>query len=460
MSAMYRNPPLNAFDGFLSALRPPTALLLALGLVVCIAAADYLTGYDMSLASLYLVPIFIVAWPLGPHAAVVMAIISAVAWFMSIVFMQPTHVSPLLQFWDGGIQLAVFLVFGLLIAKLKSALEQADDRFVTVLEGLDAAIHVSDVATGEILYANRRFREDFRDATAPPALEPGKEQCEFLDPGSGKWYLVESRPLRWTDGRPVRLHLAADISERKQADALFRAQQEKMQLSARLIMAGELATTLAHELNQPLGAIRNYIVGCIRWLRAHELGEAEVTGALRSAAAQAERAAAVIQRLRSMVARRPAHAEPRDIDEVIRGVAPVIDAEAQQRGATLRLELGARHATVRMDPILVEQVLLNLTRNAMDAMEALPPGERTVVIRSRHDPDGRIFVDVQDGGPGIDAELERKLFTPFFSTKTHGMGLGLHICRSIVEAHGGHITIRRAEGKGSIFSFSLGAAYV
>lgn len=450
---------INRVTRLLARLSAGQLLALSLTLVAAIGVVDYLTGYEMNVGTLYLAPVFIAAWTLGANAAIVMSIISISAWFVSVVYMHPVYEQPLIHIWDGTIQFAMLVLFGVVISRLRNALSHADERFATVLEGLNAAVYVSDVETGELLYANQQFARTFAPGTALPALSPGPHEGEAYDGANGRWYLLHSRPVRWIDGRVVRLQLATDITERRQAEAVLRQQQEKMELTARLVTAGEMATTLAHELNQPLAAISNYCMGCVRRLRGGNWNEAELLDALEKGAAQAERASKVIQRVRAFVARRAPNLVPCDINDVVGGVSSIIGHEARQNGVDLKLELSEAIPYVHADPLLMEQVLLNLSRNALDAMRDTDAGERQLTIRSLANGDNTVEVEVADRGRGIDPELEANLFTPFFSTKSHGMGLGLHICRSIVEAHGGHVWLSRNAGRGVTFHFSLKTVY-
>ncbi len=444
---------------FLANLPPARLLVLCLALVSVIGVTDYFTGSEMNVNMLYLAPSFVAAWTLGTHAADVMSIISMTAWFVSVLYMHQTYSHPLLHVWDGVIQFAMFVLFGFVISKLKNALSHADERFATVLEGLNAAVYVSDAETGELLYANQQFASTFPAGAELPALPRGAHEGEVHDKARGRWFLVNYRPVRWIDGRMVRLQLATDISERRRAEALFRQQREKMQMTARLVTVGEMATTLAHELNQPLAAISNYSMGCVRRLKSGTWNEAELLDAMEKGAAQAERASKVIQRVRAFVARRAPNLVPCDINEVVGGVSSMIGLEARQTGASLKLELSEVVPYVRADPLLMEQVILNLSRNALEAMQEAAPNERELTIQSKPNGEDTVEVAVIDRGRGIDPQLEANLFTPFFSTKSHGMGLGLHICRSIVEAHGGHVWVSRNPEHGVTFHFSLKSVY-
>jgi hypothetical protein len=434
-------------------------LAACFALVGVIGGVDYFSGYEMNVTTLYLAPIFVAAWTLGTTAALVIALASMAAWTISAVSTDHAYSLPMLHAGEGAIQFAMFILFGFVISKLRNALSHADERFATVLEGLNVAVYVSDAATGEVLYANEQFRKTFPAGSRLPALPPSADEGEVYDTGRARWYLVHSRPVRWIDARTVRLQLATDVTERRRAEALFRQQQEKMQITARLVAVGEMATTIAHELNQPLAAIANYNMGCARRLRSGQWDEAELLDAMEKGAAQAERASKVIQRVRAFVSRRAPNLVLCDINDVMNGVAPMVGLEARQGGASLKLELSHVIPYVHADPLLMEQVILNLARNAIEAMQEVQAGERRLTIRSRAHNSDMVEVQVSDCGRGIDRELEASLFTPFFSTKPEGMGLGLHICRSIVEAHGGHVWLSRNRGEGVTFHFTLKSVF-
>jgi len=428
-------------------------LALCITLLALVAAMDYATGYELNVSIFYLAPVFIAAWFFGSAAGITTSVAAAVLWFLSIVF--PGHAYSQYHVWDAMIQFATFAIFAVVIARLKTALSHADERFATVLEGLDLAVYVTDESSRELLYANEPFRQTFDDGGALPALAPGQREGEVQEPGRGRWFLVHARPLRWTDGRMARLHIATDITERRRTEELYLQQQEKLALTARLVAVGEMATTLAHELNQPLAAIANYNMGCARRLRSGDWDVAELTDAVEKSAAQAARASSVIQRLREFVASRQPTLVACDINDVVRGVRSTIEVEAGQHSVRLSLALSETIPYVRADQTLMEQVILNLARNAIDAMEDTPIEERELCIRSQSGRKDTIEVEVADRGRGINPEIEANLFSPFFSTKPHGMGLGLHISRSIVEAHGGHLWITPNGERGTLFHFTL-----
>src|ERR1051325_1257916 len=176
---------------------PARLLAICLILVAIIGIVDYYSGAEMNIAILYLAPIFMAAWALGTHAAIVMSIIATTAWYLSIVPMHYHYSPPWLHIGDGAIQFLMFVIFGVVIAKLKIALGHADERFATVLEGLDAAVYVSDAETGERVHATEEVRKTFPPGSSVPSVPIGANQSEFHDAGRGRWFLVQSRPMRW-----------------------------------------------------------------------------------------------------------------------------------------------------------------------------------------------------------------------------------------------------------------------
>jgi C4-dicarboxylate-specific signal transduction histidine kinase len=443
-------------NGYLQRLHKARWFILCLMLVVAIAVGDYATGYELSLSILYLGPVFIATWILGRTAGIVFSVISLVAWFVSVDFMGHIYPHPFYHFWEAVIRLVTWIVFAVLLAKLKVALAHSDERFVTVLEGLDAAVYVSDTQTGELLYANEQFRKAFA-ASAPPQTT-NENEAEFRDSIAGRWYLIHSRAIRWVDGRLVRLNIATDVTARKQAEELGRQQLEKLQMTSRLITVGEMASTLAHEINQPLAAIANYIMGCVRRLGACGWDARELLEAMEKASAQAERAGTIIQRVREFVRKREPEFAACDLNEIITEVAQMVAIEAEESAVRVKLELEPALRPVRADKVMIEQVVLNLVKNAIESMQDTAPERRRLAIRSSAGAGGGAHAEVADHGLGLPRELEENLFTPFFTTKPQGMGMGLHICRSIIEMHDGRLWASRNPGGGSTFHFSLPAA--
>ena len=248
---------------------------------------------------------------------------------------------------------------------------------------------------------------------------------------------------------------ARDItSERAAGEELKRRQNELVHVT-RLSNMGEMATGIAHELNQPLSAIVNFANGCARRLRLDIGGKEELLHALGQISAQASRAGEIIKRLRSMVSRRQPVREIVDLNVLARETCSLISHDLRRQELAIERRLSKRELWVRVDPIQIEQVLINLLRNALDALAELPPSERRLIIESGVQPDGMVYVSVQDNGSGIPGKAMEHLFDPFFSTKESGMGMGLAISQTIMTNHRGKISADSRPGNGSTFTIEL-----
>ncbi len=429
-------------------------LLLAIcfGLVAVVAVADYLTGYDIRLAFLYLVPLAIATWKVGARAGLSIAVAAVVSWMIVFESNHP-YLHPGYFYWEAAINGVSYVVIVLLLARLRTALERSDERFVTVLEGVDAAIAVEDARTEALLYANRRWRETF--GAAPPAL---RDAGEIRDERTGRWFLVQPRPLRWIDGREALLRVWSDVTDVRRARELMQRHREAAHRTSRLVALGEFASAIAHELNQPLAAIATYNNACLRLLQSSPAGDggsAELRSAMEKCRDQAKRAGAIIHRLREIL-RQPAGARvAQDLNDVALAALQLAEPEAQEAGVTLELAADARGARVQIDRLLIEQVALNLLRNAIEAVHALPNERRRVRLETSIDAGGNAVLAVCDSGEGVPAELQERLFDAFVTTKASGLGLGLSICRSVIEAHGGTIRQQPNGARGARFAFSL-----
>jgi C4-dicarboxylate-specific signal transduction histidine kinase len=364
------------------------------------------------------------------------------------------------------------------------ALVASHERFETVTEALDAAVYVADLKSNEVLFANETCRQFFSGANAGANVSSiesgfdnapsrffaastlidadgkhlGVQKDEFFHRASNRWYLLRAKCIQWVDGRVARMHMASDITDRKRSDETNRQQQEKLLLTSRLLTVGEMASTLAHEINQPLAAIASYNQGCVRRLRSGSWDAEEIATTLEKASAQAERAGQVIQRVREFLRNREPTRTAHDVNDVMSGVAKLVELEAEQAQVELKLKLHTGLRPVLMDRIMVEQVVLNLVKNAIEAMKNTDQISRSLTMTTLPSSDDVVEVSVTDQGHGITAESEAELFKPFFTTKPEGMGIGLNICRSIVELHEGRLWFSRNVGAGSTFRFTLPVA--
>jgi hypothetical protein len=365
--------------------------------------------------------------------------------------------------------------------KIREELAASQERFTTVLEGLDAAVSVVSLETDELLFANRFYRENFgndsqghfqlahqenqmatwrniaqdlqdyiRDGIPTSFLyqESESEDIQLTD-GSNKWFEVRRRFIPWVDGHLAQLLIATDITPRKAAEDQARQQEERMQFTSRLTTMGEMASSLAHELNQPLSAISNYCMGVAKRLDGN-LDPAlskEIMPALEKASDQAHRAGTIIQRIRGFVKRSEPQRKESCIKTIISDAVGLVEIEAHRHRLSISSEVAENLPDVNLDPVLILQVVVNLLKNALDSVrEAYPLSSRWSAppVRISADLDTSIFpamlkIQVTDTGSGIPDNVLEHMFEPFFSTKSDGMGMGLNICRSIVESHHGRL---------------------
>jgi len=364
--------------------------------------------------------------------------------------------------------------------KIREELAVSQERFITVLEGLDAAVSVVDLENDKLLFANRFYRENFGDDSkghfrlvgnsnnmetlhdvaedlqdSPPGIptsflyqESESEEVQ-LDDGSNKWFEVRRRFIPWVDGRLAQLLIATDITIRKEADDLARQQEERMQFTSRLTTMGEMASSLAHELNQPLSAISNYCMGVAKRLEGNldPLVSKDILPALEKASEQAHRAGTIIQRIRGFVKRSEPQRKSSSMSEIISDAVGLVEIEAHRHRLSITSNIAENLPEVDVDPVLILQVLVNLLKNALDSVrEAYPLSSRWTAppVNIAADIDTSTFpamlrIRVTDSGGGIAESVINRMFEPFFSTKVDGMGMGLNICRSIIESHHGRL---------------------
>ncbi len=379
--------------------------------------------------------------------------------------------------------------------RIRDQLSASHERFTTVLEGLEAAVSVLSVQQGELLFANRSYRLWFgADArghallasgttpSLPQPIEPddvdglsglptqelttiGNNPREVYAPALDKWFDVRSRYLQWTDGRLAQMLIATDVTSRRRAQELAAQQAEKAQVSSRLITMGEMASSVAHELNQPLTAITNYCNGMVSRVKAETIDTAALIAALQKTARQAERAGQIIHRIRAFVKKSEPQRQPAQARAIVDDAVELASIELRRRNVSIQHYVAQRLPVLHCDPILIEQVLLNLLKNAAEAIDSagLPAARRHIELRvvPRHSAEegGVIEFSVADKGPGLADEVMGRLYEAFFSTKPDGMGIGLSLCRSIVESHRGRIRAQNLYNGSAVsgcrFAFTL-----
>ena len=270
-----------------------------------------------------------------------------------------------------------------------------------------------------------------------------------------------SREIRQPDQELLNMMAAigsqiGQFIERKRAEEALLGAQAELAHVTRVATLGELAASIAHEINQPLGAIVNNASASLRWLAANNLEEARRAAEL--IRADGYRAGEIIQRIRSFAKKTPSQKDWIDINQTIREVIALARSEVQRHGVSVEMELSddVQHAPVVFaDRIQLQQVILNLMMNGVEAMSENSDGPRRLLIRTGTDASGQIVIAVRDSGPGLRPENLDRLFMPFYTTKPQGMGMGLAICRSIIEAHGGRLWATANDDRGATFQFTL-----
>jgi PAS domain S-box-containing protein len=379
--------------------------------------------------------------------------------------------------------------------RIRDQLSASHERFTTVLEGLEAAVSVMSVQQNELLFANRSYRlwfgadaqghsllassatsglylpeaeDDVDNLSGLPTqelTEAGAQPREVYIESLQMWFDVRSRYLQWTDGRLAQMLIATDVTARRRVEELAQQQAEKAQVTSRLITMGEMASSVAHELNQPLTAINNYCNGMVSRVRAGSIQTDDLIAALQKTGRQAERAGQIIHRIRAFVKRSEPQRQPAQAKDIVEDAVELAGIELRRRKVAIHSYVAQRLPMLHVDPILVEQVLLNLLKNAAEAIDIaqLPTSRRHIELRviPRHTPEegGVIEFSVTDMGPGMKEEVLSRLYEAFFSTKAEGMGIGLSLCRSIIESHRGRMRAQNlyngATVTGCRFAFTL-----
>jgi PAS domain S-box-containing protein len=322
----------------------------------------------------------------------------------------------------------------------------------------------SDVALTRSPFLNVVHPEDRENVIASlrQAADAGRSAVSdlrvVLPDGQIRWIRLRARSH--ANGRSASRRTSGtviDITDQKVAEAEAALQREEIAHLMRVNTLGELSGAIAHEINQPLTAILSNAQAALHLLARETPDLSEVHDALQDIVQEEKRAGEVIRRLRNLLKKGEKKDELLDVNSLVNGTVALLKNELISRGINAKLDLAKSTPAIYGDPIQLQQVLLNLVMNAMDAMAATPAAQRTVEISTRTAGAGAVEVRVEDRGSGIRAGEESRLLQPFFSTKEHGLGLGLTICSTIVEAHGGKLSLANRDGGGAVAAFSIPA---
>lgn len=274
--------------------------------------------------------------------------------------------------------------------------------------------------------------------------------------GRERWMETHAVPLRDPDGEISALFaITRDVTDRKHAEENERQHRVALARLQRTLSMGEMATTIAHELNQPLTAIVNYSRGAIRRLQSKQANVDQVIESLGIVSGEADRAAEIIRNVRSFLRKQPTRRKRKDVNDVVQSVFAFIQPELHHHAVRSSVSLARGLPPIEIVPIEIEQVILNMARNAVEAMAGTTDREKELTIVTRGGSENSVEVAVSDTGPGLRPSEVGNVFEPFVTTKPDGLGMGLAITRSIVEAHGGRIWVERTCGLGTTFTFSL-----
>jgi PAS domain S-box-containing protein len=384
-----------------------------------------------------------------------------------------------------ALRFLLWLVTAFVISRLVIRARRREQNLNLVMDAMPALVVVgSSEAAGDV-YCNRQFVEytglssaDLRDEDFQSVLHPddrlwyGSEWKKAVAEGrpvtrevrlrdrSGAYrlFLHHLFPMRDASGRTQWCTTSIDIEDRKRAEETLRHAQEDLARVTRVTTMGELVASIAHEVNQPLAAIVTNANASLRWLAADPPNLDEVREATVRIIADGNRASDVVGRIRGLLAKKEAQKELLKVDDVIGDVVALTKSEAQRNGTSVQVDLSAAPAVVLADRVQLQQVLLNLMLNGMDAMNGVTGRSRTLTIQSRRHETNAVFVAVRDSGAGISEEHLPHIFDAFYTTKNGGLGMGLAIGRSIIEAHGGRIWATSEKARGATLQFTLPAA--
>jgi PAS domain S-box-containing protein len=337
-------------------------------------------------------------------------------------------------------------------------------------------------ATGEIIWSEETFRIFGYDkapsvnidmvvqrihpddrALAQQTIDRASSDGKDFDHGyrllmpdsSVKYVHAVARAVKDASGSIAFVGAVTDVTARKRAEEELHEAQADLAHVTRVTALGELTASIAHEVNQPLAAVVTNAAACLRWLDHETPNLDEARSTVKSIINDGNRAGEVIQRVRALVNKTSDQKVPLHINEVVNEVITLVQHELFSHRVSLRMELAPALPLVLADRIQLQQVILNLVINGVEAMQSVTDRPRELMIRTHQDEARKILVTVKDGGVGIDAENADRLFNAFFTTKSNGMGMGLSICRSIVDAHGGRLSASSNVGPGATFQFTL-----
>ncbi|MBI4290389.1 MAG: PAS domain S-box protein [Betaproteobacteria bacterium] len=365
----------------------------------------------------------------------------------------------------------------------RRALQESERRWRAVFENSSVGIGLTDV-DGRVLAANGALQrmlgyseEEFRsiwlmDITLEDDREQSRALVAQLLKGERREYHLQKRyqqrngKVVWanvnvslvpaTDTEPqMLLRIVEDISERKKTEQALAQAQADLARVARITSLGELAASIAHEVKQPLAAVVTNAHACLRWLGAKPINLREGRDAVQRIIRDANLASEVVSRIRAFLHRRETHKTTLHIDDVVLEALALVQAEARRRDVSVQFQAATGIPSIFADGVELQQVIVNLVMNAIEAVTPVEGRPRSVEISADCNGPDSLLVSVRDTGVGLDPQHRERIFEPFYTTKPEGMGMGLAISRSIVETHGGRLWVTPNEGPGETFHFTI-----
>jgi PAS domain S-box-containing protein len=434
------------------------------------------------LASPFLLALAVATWYGGTAAAMLALLLSCISF--AYFFLGPFHML--------FIAFASFASLVIWFCTVRRHVERALRRSEAYLAEAEKLSHTGsfgwDVSSGKMYWSQETFRIFEYDAATKPTLKlvlhrthpedrtkvekaidqvsEGKdfdfEQRLLTPDGSVKYLRVVGRPSNDASGYFEFVGAVTDITERKRAEqelhqkeVSLREVQTELAHVSRVTTMGQLAASIAHEVNQPLAGIVTNANASLRWLVGDSPNLAEAREAIRRSIRDGNRAGDVVSRMRTLFKKASTAKERFDINGAVEEVAVLTQSEARRNKVALRMELAANLPPAMGDRVQIQQVLMNLILNAFEAMSTVEDRERDLVIRTQRGEGDEVRVAVQDSGIGLDPKNVERIFDAFHTTKTGGLGMGLSISRSIIEAHGGQLRARTNSPRGAAFEFTV-----
>lgn len=390
---------------------------------------------------------------------------------------------------DGDVNGLLLFIYD--ITQLKQAevlARESQELFRQLAENIGSAFWMSDEAERRIIYVSPPYErifgrscqemyenpEQFLEAVAPEdrgrvqrkidrqlAGEVTIEEYRIQRPdGAVRWVRDQAFPIRDESGTVVRVAgVTEDITEMKTAETRLREHEARLGRVARLSTLGEMAAGIVHELTQPLAALRNYASVSFELAQRDEptIDVARLRASTERIVEQTHRAGDIVGRVRKLVMQSAPQREPHDLNELIQNTLSVMETDLRNASVQIETELSGELSAVRVDSVQIEQLLINLVRNAVDALHDNPRDDRRLCVSSSQ-ANGTCRIAVEDNGPGFDGVDPENVFDMFFTTRAHGMGVGLSISRTIARAHDGHLTAGSAAERGAVFELTLPAS--